>query len=277
MKTFDQFERYDVRSWTANALFSGTRKVYRASRGLKKKTGIKTVALIGAMLSALVLTSPTYAQRSGKIESTEAAVTPPLSVRTPNTVASRGITVAFAENRSATGQELWAQFADAAFASPNVVNPGRRSTSLAANTRSTLSLTGNVDVSYEEPRSSVELRPSTQQFITARGFDRLRQFGRARSGWDQGTGRALSLVSVAEMDYFVSTLDEKPARVSVFMSHLGNVVLSWPIQDDQLVELEFREGSISFFFEDEEDEGVVSRSDYSALRDRLFQQEAIAA
>lgn len=113
--------------------------------------------------------------------------------------------------------------------------------------------------------------------IGTNGLKRLETFFRLQAGWDGTASKPIDLNSVAVFSRFFAETRLNPKRLGVFMSARGNVVVNWPEQDGQLVELEFHSGGVDYFIESVGDEGTVANDDVGFSR--LFQlvSESVAA
>ena len=93
------------------------------------------------------------------------------------------------------------------------------------------------------------------------GLKRLENFFRLQAGWDGRASKPIDLNSVAVFSSFFAETGLRPDRLGVFMSAQGNVVVNWPDQDGQLVELEFHSSGVDYFIERRGEEGAVARGD----------------
>lgn len=98
------------------------------------------------------------------------------------------------------------------------------------------------------------------------GLTRLGRFRELQDGWDQRGAKALNADSVTAFSDFFRDTALQPADMGVFMSHAGNVVVSWTVTGLGLVELEFRSDRIDYFFDWNEEEGWVPRDDVGVSR-----------
>ena len=116
-----------------------------------------------------------------------------------------------------------------------------------------------------------------KEAIGANGLKRLETFFRLQAGWDGTASKPIDLNSVAVFSRFFAETRLNPERLGVFMSARGNVVVNWPEQDGQLVELEFHSDGVDYFIESASDEGTVPIGDVGFSK--LFQlvSESVAA
>lgn len=106
------------------------------------------------------------------------------------------------------------------------------------------------------------------------GLTRLENFFRLQAGWDGRASKPIDLNSVAVFSSFFAETGLRPDQLGVFMSAQGNVVVNWPDQDGQLVELEFHSSGVDYFIERSGEEGTVARGDigFSKLLDRVAER-----
>lgn len=104
------------------------------------------------------------------------------------------------------------------------------------------------------------------------GIQRLENFLRLQAGWDGPASRPIDLNSVATFSDFFAETGLKPDQLGVFMSPQGHVVVNWPDDDGQLVELEFQSAKLEYFIEESGEEGSVSNNgiEYRKLLDRVM-------
>lgn len=93
------------------------------------------------------------------------------------------------------------------------------------------------------------------------GSKRLENFFRLQAGWDGDASKPINLNSVEVFSNFFAETGLHPDRLGIFMSAQGNVVVNWPDQDGQLVELEFLPSGIEYFIERSGEEGAVAKGD----------------
>jgi len=279
MSIFDRFDQSLPKSWSLRGLSPAINPP--ATQIIKRKSakaGVDIKTFFGAMLAALVLSSPAYAERSRKVESVRN------SIITDRVLVSGSSEAFFNSAKFSLPTSFLIAQTEFSAANDSVEGENVANASMPATDFQRDISVGFLQVeeiasknSFAPPISSVDISSHTQQFITKRGFARLVEFGKAKSGWDRGKGQSLNLESVAEMDIFIHGLKFKPDRVSVFMSHAGNVVVSWPEPEEGLIELEFLAGAVSYFVESLDEERKVLRSMYPILREKLSDIEAAYA
>ncbi|KAB0575358.1 hypothetical protein F7Q92_18610 [Ideonella dechloratans] len=113
------------------------------------------------------------------------------------------------------------------------------------------------------------ISPPAKDAIGANGLRRLEAFFHLQAGWDGTASKPIDLNSVVVFSRFFEETRLNPKRLGVFMSARGNVVVNWPEQDGQLVELEFHSSGVDYFIESSGDEGTVANSDIGFSK--LFQ------
>ena len=94
------------------------------------------------------------------------------------------------------------------------------------------------------------------------GLKRLGNFFRLQAGWDGRASKPIDLNSVAVFSSFFAETGLRPDQLGVFMSAQGNVVVNWPDQAGQLIELEFHSSGVDYFIERSGEEGTVKSSDF---------------
>ena len=94
------------------------------------------------------------------------------------------------------------------------------------------------------------------------GLKRLGNFFRLQAGWDGRASKPIDLNSVAVFSSFFAETGLRPDQLGVFMSAQGNVVVNWPDQAGQLIELEFHSSGVDYFIERSGEEGTVKRGDF---------------
>ena len=97
--------------------------------------------------------------------------------------------------------------------------------------------------------------------VGAAGLKRLGNFFRLQAGWDGRASKPIDLNSVAVFSSFFAETGLRPDQLGVFMSAQGNVVVNWPDQAGQLIELEFHSSGVDYFIERSGEEGTVQRGD----------------
>lgn len=97
--------------------------------------------------------------------------------------------------------------------------------------------------------------------VGSAGLKRLESFLQLQPGWDGMTSKPIDLNSIADFSSFFDETGCRPSRLGVFMSAEGNVVVNWPDQHDQLVELEFHSSGVDYFIERSGEEGTIPRED----------------
>ena len=103
------------------------------------------------------------------------------------------------------------------------------------------------------------------------GVKRLGNFFRLQAGWDGRSSRPIDLNSVAVFSDFFAETGLRPGQLGVFMSAHGNVVVNWPDQAGELIELEFHSSGVDYFIERSGEEGTVGVGDigFSKLLNRV--------
>lgn len=94
------------------------------------------------------------------------------------------------------------------------------------------------------------------------GLKRLGNFFRLQAGWDGRASKPIDLNSVAVFSSFFAETGLRPDQLGVFMSAQGNVVVNWPDQAGQLIELEFHSSGVDYFIERSGEEGTDKRGDF---------------
>lgn len=112
--------------------------------------------------------------------------------------------------------------------------------------------------------------------IGSAGIKRLESFFKLQSGWDGRDSRSISLNSVADFSNFFDETGFCPEKLGIFMSAQGNVVINWPDQRGQLVELEFHSNGVDYFVEENGEEGTLSKEDlgFSGMLSRVMKRVA---
>lgn len=118
-----------------------------------------------------------------------------------------------------------------------------------------------VKVGLLQEDTSTLIGDSAKAAIGNAGFRRLENFFRLPAGWDGSASKPIDLNSVAVFSRFFSETGLRPDHLGIFMSAQGNVVVNWPDQDGQLVELEFLPSGIDYFIERSGEEGTVPKGD----------------
>jgi hypothetical protein len=108
---------------------------------------------------------------------------------------------------------------------------------------------------------SMLLSDAAASSIGAGGLKRLKDFLQLEAGWDGRGSKAMDLKSVAVFSRFFSESGLIPQHIGIFMSAQGNVVVNWPDQSNQLIELEFHPSSVDYFIERNGLEGTVAVGD----------------
>ena len=94
--------------------------------------------------------------------------------------------------------------------------------------------------------------------IGTAGLKRLENFLRLQAGWDGRASKPINLNSIAVFSGFFAETGLRPDQLGIFMSNQGNVVVNWPDQDGQLVELEFHSSGVDYFIERSREEDTVA-------------------
>lgn len=97
---------------------------------------------------------------------------------------------------------------------------------------------------------------NAQEAIGPNGLKRLASFFALGPGWDGPDSKPISLGSVGQFSSFFEATGLRPHGLGVFMSSRGNVIVNWPDDGGDLIELEFTEAGIDYFVERTEDEGT---------------------
>ena len=107
------------------------------------------------------------------------------------------------------------------------------------------------------------------------GVERLERFGRLQANWDGQGAHTLNADSVDALSQFFRDTGLRPDGLAVFMSRQGNVAVNW-LDDDALVELEFADDGVHYFFEGTGAEDVASTYAVAAFFEKKS-KSAVAA
>jgi hypothetical protein len=106
--------------------------------------------------------------------------------------------------------------------------------------------------------------------IGSTGLSRLEAFFQLQPGWDGKASKPIDLNSVADFSKFFDETSLCPSGLGIFMSAQGNMVINWPDQKGQLIELEFHSSGVDYFVERNEEEGTLPRkTGFNALLKKI--------
>lgn len=90
------------------------------------------------------------------------------------------------------------------------------------------------------------------------GIKRFKEFQQYKEGWDSGTGKPLSLRSVAVLEFFMNSFTGFPEEPSLFFTRDGNLQLGWEDASGKTVEFEFFPDQIEYYIEAKNTEGRIN-------------------
>ncbi len=123
---------------------------------------------------------------------------------------------------------------------------------------------------------SMLLSDAAKRVIGEAGLMRLRDFIQLQAGWDGRASRPLNLSSVTAFSAFFDKTRFFPAKMGIFMSAQGNVVVNWPDAAGKLVELEFNSLRVDYFIESSgvEESVAMGASGFNQILDEIKRHEA---
>jgi len=102
------------------------------------------------------------------------------------------------------------------------------------------------------------------------GVKRLKIFQNSKAGWDNGRGMILKDTSLQMLSSFSHHFSNAQAKnVSLFMTEDGYLSILQRDKDGKVIELEFHEDSIEYYFEGNGEEGEVDSLHIDELAKRI--------
>ncbi|MBF0473711.1 MAG: hypothetical protein HQK93_08270 [Nitrospirae bacterium] len=115
-----------------------------------------------------------------------------------------------------------------------------------------------------EGTMNVEDTSLIQQFLDKHSIDRLENFKKIPSGWDEDESLQLNNDTIKTMEEFLNNLLDFNLifnkRPSIFLTNEGNVALGWENIDGKSIELEFMKDKIEYYIESIEMEDFINKT-----------------
>ena len=122
-----------------------------------------------------------------------------------------------------------------------------------------------------------ELGNTAKRVIGELGSARFTNFLNYRDGWDGGTAKRLSYVSVAVFESFLARYSDFATEPSLFLTRNGNLKLGWEDASGSSIEVEFKPDSYSYFIEKNNEEGNIKYSSVQKLTQKLQSVENVTS
>lgn len=117
-----------------------------------------------------------------------------------------------------------------------------------------------LQVSYQlEPPTRISSQ--AEDALGDDGMDRLERFRSLKENWDGKGARTLDKTSVRAFSEFFRDSGLRPDGLAVFMSPSGQLIVNLEDKSNNLVEMEFQQQRLLYFFEDSGEENSVARDD----------------
>ena len=103
-----------------------------------------------------------------------------------------------------------------------------------------------------------DLSEKARNFLGNYNYERFCSFkDEIKDGWDFGVGKALSGLSIAIFDLFMSMINRIDADPSIFMTSSGNLQFVYEDADDNTIDIEFYNDKIEYYIEKTDEESEI--------------------